>query len=157
MLPVHDKIITIFHDPLCPKSGNVGRKPPNPQDWRTCYTLPWRILPRLANPSCYTDSISPCLKTMSSYSPTLILPNFRLTSGTCRLIIRAHSFPLTAEFGLEFVFFSPGKSRGILRFLFEQLFFYRKWPRSSSVTSLFMMIFCLMVMIEWWKWWLMNE
>jgi len=47
--------------------------------------------------------------------------------------------------------------RGIWRFSFEQLFFHRKWPQSSSVTSFFMMIFCLMVMVEWWKWWLMNE
>jgi len=46
---------------------------------------------------------------------------------------------------------------GIWRFSFEQLFFHRKWPQSSSVTSLFVMIFCLMVMVEWWKWWLMNE
>ena len=57
-----------------------------------------------------------------------------------------------AEFAAEFVFF-----RRIWRFSFEQLFFHRKWPQSSSVTNLFMMIFCLMVMVEWWNWWLMNE
>ena len=82
------------------------------------------------------------------------------------MMSRAHSFPrargissraaeFTAVFTEEFVFLPP-KSREIWRFSFDQLFFHRKWPQSSSVTSLFMMIFCLMVMVEWWKWWLFE-
>ena len=89
------------------------------------------------------------------------------------LISRAHSFPRPAEFraeprnlgcrGIWTAEFNRGirlfsaVSRGIWRFPFEQLIFHRKWPQSSSVTSLSMMIFCLMVMVEWWKWWIMNE
>jgi len=79
------------------------------------------------------------------------------------LISRAHSFPWPAEFRAEHLCFYRGiclfaaEFHGIWRFSFDQLFFHRKWPQSSSATSLFMMIFCLMAMVEWGKWWLMNE
>jgi len=69
------------------------------------------------------------------------------------IMIRVHSFPRPAEFcgiwAADFVFLPRNSSfcRGIWRFSFKQLFFHRKWPQSSSVTSLFMMIFCLKVMV----------
>ena len=81
-----------------------------------------------------------------------------MNESNWRIIIRAHSFfrvrgiGLPRNFGLTAEFWVH---RGIWRFSFEQLFFHRKWPQSNSFTCLFMMIFCLMVMVEWWNWWLM--
>jgi len=73
------------------------------------------------------------------------------------LMRRIYSFFVRRRWCLGPTVFSPRNPAEFWRFSFEQLFFHRKWPQSSSVTSLFMMIFCLMVMVEWWKWWLMNE
>jgi len=76
-----------------------------------------------------------------------------------KLITRAHSFPRPAEFRAEprnlgfFRGIEPWNSsfyRGMpqnLTFFIRATIFHRKWPQSSSVTSLFMMIFCLMVMV----------
>ena len=82
------------------------------------------------------------------------------------IIIRAHGFRVPRNFApsrgiwffprhwaAEFVSFSTVFPR-IWRFSFEYLFFHRKGPQSSSVTSLFMMIFCLMVMVALW---IMND
>jgi len=105
-----------------------------------------------------SDTTSACLYLV----PYSFLPN--TTEKVCRQTLgllhinRAYSFPQSVEFRAEprnlgFLLrnsFFPRYFRGIWRFSVEQLFFHRKWPQSSSVTSLFMMIFCLMVMVEWW-------
>ena len=52
---------------------------------------------------------------------------------------------------IEFVFFLQN-----LAFFIQTTFFHRKWPQSSSLTSLFTLIFGLMVMVGWWlinEWW----
>ena len=97
---------------------------------------------------CSNGGLFSTWRTSSSASPSQI--------QTPSIITRAHSFPRPAEFRGIWVFaaeFEPRNSslfRGIWHFSFEQLFFHRKWPQSSSVTSLFMMIFV------WW-WWLNDE
>jgi len=72
-------------------------------------------------------------------------------SVACGISSRAAEFGFlprnwAAEFNREIRLFAA-ECCEIWRFSFEQLFFHRKWPQSSSVTSFFMMIFCLMVMV----------
>src|SRR6218665_1973405 len=81
------------------------------------------------------------------------------------IMTRAHSFPRpaefssrTAEFGFsprnlsrgiaaEFVFFAV-KPRNLTFFIRTTIFSQKMTSKYRSVTSLFMMIFCLMVMVE---------
>jgi len=92
-------------------------------------------------------------------TPRSILSKIQTPGMTPMTIFtRACSFPRSMEFRAEpwNLDFLPRNQAAEFVFLpcfdvfHTNKFFHRKWPQSSSITSLLTLIFGLMVMVDWW-------